>query len=420
MLIGIITNLYPPYARGGAEMVLVRTVGELLAQGHEVFVIAGQPRSAGKGVMRDASSGERIYRFFPRNVYFSLDDHRHAWPIRILWHLIDTFFSSAPRQIRSILQEERPDIVITHNLKGIGLNVPRMLRELDLPHVHVVHDLQLIFPSGLLMFGHETPHWALRIPHALYQNICRRLFRSPDVVIFPSTYLEQQYRTHRFFPQSTLIHLPNPAPNYPPIAHVPRDGHEPLTLFFIAQLVEHKGIALLFAALAKCRVPLRLFIAGDGPLARWVAHMAAQDPRVTYMGYTQQEEVCKIFGVVDAMVVPSLCYENSPTTIYESLQMGVPVIAARIGGVGELVEEGKNGVLFTPGDVHDLTRAIEDLSTRRREFAGRREAIRASVAAHALPLYTAHLVAILRSAIVAHRDRGSAAASPHDVLSVSS
>ncbi|MDQ5952614.1 MAG: hypothetical protein QG626_743 [Patescibacteria group bacterium] len=53
MKIGIITNLYPPHTRGGAENVIVRTVGQLLALGHDVFVITGQPKRLGGAVTLD-------------------------------------------------------------------------------------------------------------------------------------------------------------------------------------------------------------------------------------------------------------------------------------------------------------------------------------------------------------------------------
>ena len=74
MKIGIVTNLYPPYARGGAENVIVRTVEQLLALGHDVFVVTGQPKSKGMGVAVGQLSLERVYRFFPFNVYFTFDD----------------------------------------------------------------------------------------------------------------------------------------------------------------------------------------------------------------------------------------------------------------------------------------------------------------------------------------------------------
>src|SRR5262249_6317810 len=65
----------------------------------------------------------------------------------------------------------------------------------------------------------------------------------------------------------------------------------------------------------------------------------------------------------DALVVPSIWPENSPLVIHEAFLAGVPVIAARIGGIPELVTHGKNGLLFNPGDVEDLSRVLNVLLT---------------------------------------------------------
>jgi glycosyltransferase involved in cell wall biosynthesis len=150
MKIGIISNLYPPFTRGGAEMIVTRTVGALATLGHDLFVISAQPRRLGQKITEDRSSGaERIYRFFPSNIYFTLDDFHHSAPVRAIWHLIDLFSARAGESVATICEWERPEAVITHNLKGLGLSVPRALQALKIPHIHVVHDLQLIRPSGL-------------------------------------------------------------------------------------------------------------------------------------------------------------------------------------------------------------------------------------------------------------------------------
>ena len=59
------------------------------------------------------------------------------------------------------------------------------------------------------------------------------------------------------------------------------------------------------------------------------------------------------------MILPSFAYENSPTSIGESLTAGVPVIASKIGGIPELVKDGVNGFLFQPADQTSLLEALE-------------------------------------------------------------
>ena len=56
--------------------------------------------------------------------------------------------------------------------------------------------------------------------------------------------------------------------------------------------------------------------------------------------------------------MPSLCYENSPTVIYESLSNGVPVIASDIGGISELIKENINGFTFEPGNKENFLKVL--------------------------------------------------------------
>lgn len=399
MKIGIITNLYPPYARGGAEFVIMRTVGELLSFGHDVFIITTHPRSHGTDVVKDdTSDGERIYRFYPKNVYHTLDDYRFPRGIRALWHLVDMFSASPAKKVADILALEQPDVVITHNLKGIGLSIPRQIQAMGFPHVHVAHDLQLIVPSGLLMFGYEKPWPVLRPLYWMYQRVCAWKVGKPEAIVFPSRYLEEQYRRAGFFNEGRIQVLQNPAPRPSGVAAHTNVGG-PLKIVFAGQLVEHKGIMFLLNVLKSSDLDYHVYIAGGGPLKERIQKIAAGDKRITYLGFMPNEEILNVFRVSDGVIVPSLCYENAPSVIYEALQTGVPVVASRIGGVGELVEEGKNGYLFTPGDAKDCLRALQALSASRDRFSAERAEIRETVSAYALDKYVTRLEHVLTDAV---------------------
>jgi glycosyltransferase involved in cell wall biosynthesis len=402
MKIGIVTNLYPPHTRGGAENVIVRTVGQLLAMGHDVFVITGQPRAQGTGITVDQSSTERVYRFFPRNIYFTLNDYKYPAFVRLLWHIIDAFSWSAPANVRQILKQEQPDVVITHNLKGIGLNTPRVIRAEGFSHIHVLHDVQLIYPSGLLMAGHERMPWYASPWYALYRYFCRVRIGDPDIVLSPSEYLKSAYSEAGFFKGTKIRVLRNP----PPTHSAPRPLQRrpgPLRLFYVGQLARHKGIEFLLIAFAKLKQDRRLLIVGDGFLRPEVEAAAEADENIRYLGYMPPGELSKFFATVDAVVVPSLCYENSPTVIYEALNAGLPVVASRIGGVGELIQEGVTGYLFTPGDETDFIRAVDELDFHKEQLLADGEKIRASVADFSLDKYADRLIEIAEDIVRKHR-----------------
>ncbi|PIZ52778.1 hypothetical protein COY25_04550 [Candidatus Uhrbacteria bacterium CG_4_10_14_0_2_um_filter_41_7] len=391
MKIGIVSNLYPPYVRGGAEYVVVRTVEKLIEQGEDIFVITSCPKERALGLECFRNASERIYYFFPKNLYYLLDDYKHYVPVRLLWHIIDGFSRYGAKNTTEVLKKENPDVVFTHNLKGIGLRIPLAIQKFGTPHIHVVHDLQLIYPSGLLFIGQEKKSILVRPIYSAYQKVCSYLMGQPDLVIFPSEYLRKTYLEKGFFKHSRIRVMQNPAPDNIRSARIYREN-KALNLLFIGQLEYHKGIQFLIEAFKKLDIKANLIIAGEGTLRNYVELEAEKNKNITYLGYIAVEQMMECFGAADALVVPSLCYENSPTVIYEALAAGVPVVASEIGGVGELVENGRNGFLFKPEDETDFLRAVHDVVTSRQKFIETQDDIRKTVEPFALDKYAKDLV----------------------------
>ena len=392
MKIAIITNLYPPYSRGGAEVVITRTVTELLAAGHKVSVITTRPFGGLSTLIPrlEERSNEAIYRFYPLNLYHSLRDFKHPAPLRLLWHLIDTLNPLNAFLVRNVLKEIQPDIIWTHNLKGIGLMIPRALRRLPIPHVHQVHDVQLSVPSGLIIAGSEKPPCCIRLCRWLYTELCKRLMGSPALVISPSRFLKEFYERRGFFKKSQVRVIMNPAPRTHTLPRVQRSSGA-LRLLCVSQLEEHKGVRFLIHCLKSSHLSFELTIASEGRLAEYVRQVGKADRRFNHVGFLAMDQLIKLFQMADALVVPSLCYENSPTVIYEALQSGLPVVAADIGGVAELIHEGENGFLFTPGDCQDLLSTLSTLDTEKDRLFATSASIRATVADLAIEKYVARL-----------------------------
>ncbi len=403
MKVGFISNLYPPYVRGGAEHVVVRTVEGLSERGHDVFVISTRRKTATDAIEMSRNA-EPVYRFYPKNLYYILDDYKNRVWRRLLWHVIDAFSPYPARRVEEILSGEQPDVVVTHNLKGIGLRIPGAIRKLKIAHVHVVHDLQLIYPSGLLFAGEEKKPKLYAPIYGAYRAVCRFLLGQPDLVIFPSSFLKDEYLKHGFFKRSKVEVLPNPAPEFQAVLRSGKpEGH--FRLLFVGQLEYHKGIRLLLEAMKALPENVELIIAGEGTLSEEVATAAKADKRITYLGYIAIDQLISFFGIADALVVPILCYENSPTVIYESLQAGVPVIAADIGGVGELVQEPKNGVMFEPGNLEDYCRAVRNVIDKRDLYFESQGIIKATVADYGLSNYVGRLTDRFERILLARKEK---------------
>lgn len=389
MKVCVISNLFPPYHRGGAERVVASTIAGLKARGFDVMVITAAPRRSGYRASKLVEEdGVRVYRFFPYNLFFYGDDFLHSTPVRFVWHIFDVFNIFSYFTIKRILQRERPDVVHTHNLKGIGYLIPLLVRRLGIHYVHTLHDVQLVTPSGIIMKYHERDFPNNFFLTRLYERVNKWLFESPSVLISPSKFLMNFYEARGFFKSSKKIILPNPVDRVGGEAH--RFSQDPAVCRFVylGQIEEHKGVLLLiktFRAFVEGNARVRddtgriqkindapsnsqnilptskwhLTVVGSGSKFTQACALADGCPQISLRGRVGREELQSILRDADVTVVPSLCYENSPTVIFESFAFGVPVLASAIEGVSELIQDGKNGLTFTAGNAEELARGLK-------------------------------------------------------------
>jgi glycosyltransferase involved in cell wall biosynthesis len=99
---------------------------------------------------------------------------------------------------------------------------------------------------------------------------------------------------------------------------------------------------------------------------------------IELMGFRPHEEVFPLLKNARFLVFPTECYEGFPMTIAEAFASGVPVVASRLGSIEEIVEDGRTGLLFSPGDAEDLARKVQWAWTHEKEMRamgkeGRRE-----------------------------------------------
>jgi glycosyltransferase involved in cell wall biosynthesis len=202
-------------------------------------------------------------------------------------------------------------------------------------------------------------------------------------VICPSTYLQELALT---WGAKNVTVLPNPAPAVPQLDRRPHDG---VLLAFAGRFGPQKALDVLFGAVA--RVPdVRLRVAGAGRLDTKLP------PNAELLGALTREQVLRLFAEADASVLSS-SWENFPHTVVESLAVGTPVIATRVGGVPEVVEDGVNGLLVPPGDVEALAAAIRRFAAEPDLRARLREAAAPSVARFAAEVVYGELEQILQA-----------------------
>ncbi len=139
--------------------------------------------------------------------------------------------------------------------------------------------------------------------------------------------------------------------------------------FFLGRLSPEKGVRLLLDAWAKadCKVPLK--VGGSGPMQADLEAAAAQCPSVEALGRLSEVELDEHMKRASFLVLPSVNYEGFPRTVVEAYARGLPVLAPRLGSLEELIDDGRTGVHFEPGDAADLacraTELFEDRESRR-------------------------------------------------------
>lgn len=378
MKIVIITSLFRPLSRGGAE-IIVGSIADELKKNHDITVITTRSWGGLSSLVPCTSheDGMTIIRYFPLNIFsFATIDTRPIF-LRMTWHVFDLFSLHTYFVVRSLLRRIEPGCVMTHNLKGIGYTVPLAIRSLNLFHIHTLHDIQLVVPSGLLMHGEESVEYS--ILSRLHAGPSRMFFASPHIVISPSRFLVDYYRRHRFFSKSKIRVIRNPIPSIG-VDESSRSLNGCVIHFIaVGNLNRAKGMIFVLRTFLRWDyLQARLTVIGDGFDREEMESLSQADTRIRILGRLTHEQTLKIMRISHYVIVPSLCYENSPAVILESFANGVPVIVADIGGAAELVREYGGGYCFSPGSEAELraclTRACaesnyREMSARVQRFA---------------------------------------------------
>lgn len=130
---------------------------------------------------------------------------------------------------------------------------------------------------------------------------------------------------------------------------------------YFGRLVVEKGVDTLISASALIPDGISFEVFGNGPLSNGLAERAkAISSRVTFHGF--REDVPECIQAMEAVVIPSVWEEAFPYAALEAMSVGRPVIASRVGGMTEIVEEGRTGFLFDKGDAAGLGSAAAKLA----------------------------------------------------------
>lgn len=196
-------------------------------------------------------------------------------------------------------------------------------------------------------------------PKIVQSAIRHLLGHSSAVIALGNTWAE---RLTAIQPSAEVLVVPNPA--RPSEAVEQPKECEPVGVLFLGRVEEQKGTFCLIEAWHQmvvdneARRPARLTIVGDGDVER--AHALVRELRlednVDITGWVTPVEVQRFLRSSQVLVLPSH-YEGQPMSILEAMANGLCVVASRVGGIPELIDD-SCGILVSPGDVHSLAEAL--------------------------------------------------------------
>ncbi|MFH1807284.1 MAG: glycosyltransferase family 4 protein [Pseudomonadota bacterium] len=357
----VVSTLYPPHVIGGAELVAQQLARGLLRRGQQVAVLSTCGPDAGPGLHVGEDQGVPVWRFFPRNAYWTYSTRERPLLRKIAWHARDAYNAHTSRVVDELLDRLHPDLVHTHNIDGFSPAVWRVVQARGIPIVHTAHDFHLVCPRARLLHGSGELCVQAPWPCHLYRRWYARFADAIDPFCAPSRFLIQEHeRLGLQLRSSRVVHnglepVPGEAPERTP---------GPLRALFLGQLEPHKGVRVLLDALRMIprKVVFEITVAGTGSLLRHVQACAADDPRLRAVGFVDGEAKRALLEQSDVMLVPSQWYENAPLSVIEALHHGLLVVASDIGGIPEYVESGKTGLLVQPGDPGALAAVMATLS----------------------------------------------------------
>jgi glycosyltransferase involved in cell wall biosynthesis len=276
------------------------------------------------------------------------------------------------QELSVLIQQTRPDLAHFHNtFPQITPSAWAACQKQGVPVVQTLHNFRYICPAALLQrdgkpcedciegsIANALKHRCYRdsIPATsaqiwtIVRNRWNGSFRNNVDRYIALTEFAASRLTAGGLPHDKIAIKPNFLPDTPAVG-----GGDGNYIIYTGRLSEEKGVETLLKAWRQIDTPIKLKLAGDGPLReRLEQYCRTHQLKVEFLGFCTREHVLQLVGDALLQVVPSEWYEGFPMVILEAYSCGTPVLASRIGSLNEIVQEGITGYKFSVGDVDSL------------------------------------------------------------------
>lgn len=287
------------------------------------------------------------------------------------------------RELRALVEREQPHVAVVQNVFPLmSPSTYRVLHSLGVPIIQAVYNYRFICPSAELYTAGAICERCTRgnYLHAVKYRCYRRsraqsawyasiiglhrmagTFAKINAFMVPDQFLGDKLVEAGIATKNQVWRNPNP---FGISVENPATTHQG-SFLYVGRLTRQKGVLTLLEAVPHMPADMRLDIIGQGELADAVQALIQErglSDRVALHDPQWGESMERYLRACAAVVIPSEWYDNLPQILCQANMMGKPVIAARINGIPEYVEEGRNGYLFPPGDAEALAAAMKKVS----------------------------------------------------------
>ena len=349
------------YPNGGSETYIFKLGQQLMDMGHEVqyFGMEHQGRVVGNRVEAYTTD---------------MDFHGGSKLAKLIYPIKTIYSSEARKKLRLVLEDFQPDVCHLNNFNyqltpSIILEIRKWSKTCRI--VYTAHDYQLVCPNHMCrtVTSNENcekclgGHFINCAKHKCIHNSrlksaigtmeatfwkLKGVYKHLDTVICCSRFMKTKLDTYPVLAGKTVaMH------NFMEPVEAKAVNKQAYVLYF-GRFSQEKGISTLIKV-AKELPDVQFIFAGSGPLENQVNSVA----NIKNVGFQSGEALKKLVREAQFTVYPSEWYENCPFSVMESQVYGTPVLGAQIGGIPELIEPGKTGLLFESGNAADLKRKIE-------------------------------------------------------------
>lgn len=377
----MVTTHFPPQHLGGDAVFVDYLSRELIKKGHEVHVFHNP---ASYDLLRKSGQSPARIEAVPgliRHPY-----HSRFGRVGPIIALSIGRWGGAESRLRELAVEVKPDVVHWHNTKGF---IGRPFSTPSAVNLYTAHDYTTVCPRSNLLRPNmavcEVPRlcticnmrWG-KPPQLWRAGKSRRVIHLPTdmTVLSLSDFVANRLRQDGIHVHRILRgFVPDLGEN------IARGQSIPDAIVYLGLLEPHKGIYQLLEAFdrTKDQQGFRMYMIGEGSSKRNLRRQIERDhlsDRVIVPGFLPRKDAEEIRKNSVVQVVPSIWYENAPSTALEAFSLELPVLASNIGGLPEIVGPESGSSVFEAGNVDYLARLIVSAWNTRESLGERRKMAR--------------------------------------------